>query len=272
MSPTPLVLTADDYGLTDATSRSIIEAHRNGVITATSALAVVPGVADRLRWLLDVPDLSVGVHLAVVGEDPPVLSAAEVPTLVDQQGRFRRSWRQILPLLAAGRVDPEDLRRELDAQIAVVTGEVGRPSHLDTHQHVHLWPSVARVVVDLAVRHGIGAVRVPDATRRGPRGAAIGGLARRLANEVDAAGLDRTARFRGLDEAGGWSADRLCSALEDLAHGEGSVEVNLHPGAPDDADRARYAWGYAWGEELAAARSARVAATIDRLGFELVGR
>ena len=39
-----------------------------------------------------------------------------------------------------------------------------------------------------------------------------------------------------------------------------------------DPDRHPYAWGYRWGEELAAAQSASVAAAVRRCGFELVGR
>lgn len=273
MTPIPLVVTADDYGLTDATSRCILDAHRHGVVTATSVLAVVPGLAPRLRWLLDEADLSVGVHLALVGEDPPVLAASEIPTLVDDRGRFRRSWRHLVAALAAGRVASEDVRAEMEAQIAIVAGAVGRPTHLDTHQHVHLWPSIGATVIDLARRHGIGAVRVPDASRRTPRGRAIGALARRLASAVDGAGLARTDRFRGLDEAGGWTAATLATALGELAaQGTGSVEINLHPGTDDDPDRHRYRWGYGWGAERAAALAPELRATIERHGFELVGR
>lgn len=268
---TPLVVTADDFGLTDATSRSIVELARAGAVTATSVLAVAPGIEARLRWLDDAPDLSVGVHLAVVGEDPPLLAAREIPSLVDRRGRFASSWRALLPRLAAGRVDPDDLRRELSAQIDVIGGR-GHPTHLDTHQHVHLWPSVAEVVVDLAVERSIGAVRVPRPTSRRGRGRALGRLAAGLERRAHAAGLATTERFRGLDEAGAWTVPGLVRAIEELGAGTGSVELNAHPGPAVDPDRARFAWGYGWGEELAALDDPAVRAAIDRHGFELVGR
>lgn len=271
MSSIPLVVTSDDYGLTDATSDAILVAHLDGIVTATSCLAVVPGVEPRLARLADAGDLSVGVHLAVVGEDPPVLSAAEVPTLVDKRGRFARSWRQLLPRLAAGRIDRDDLRREWRAQIELVRAHRG-PTHLDTHQHVHLWPAVAGVVVELAVAEGIGAVRVPRPTQGGPRGRALGRLADALADRVDRAGLARTARYRGIDEAGRWDEALLVQTLHELSTGTGSVELGLHVGAVDDAERGRYAWGYGWGAELAATCAPAVAAAVDALGFELAGR
>ena len=98
---TPLIVTADDYGLTDATARAILTAHLDGVVTATSVLALAPGALERLAWLDDAGDLAVGVHLAVVGEDPPLLSAREIPSLVDRRGALAESWRRLVPRLAA---------------------------------------------------------------------------------------------------------------------------------------------------------------------------
>lgn len=40
--PRKLVVTADDFGLTRATSAAIIEAHRNGIVTAVSVLGNGP--------------------------------------------------------------------------------------------------------------------------------------------------------------------------------------------------------------------------------------
>lgn len=271
MSRIPLTVTADDYGLTDATCRAIVEAHACGVVTATSVLAVVPGIEHRMHWAAEAEALSVGVHLAVVGEDRPLLAAAEIPTLVDRHGRFHGSWRHLVPRLATGRVDPDDLRREFGAQIELV-GRHLHPTHLDTHQHVHLWPTVADVVVELAVAHEIGAVRVTRPTLPSLRNRAIGRLSDGLARRVAAAGLDATERYRGLDEAGGWSTATLLAALRDLAGGSGSVEINLHLGEADDPERSRFPWGYAWADELAAARAPEVRDAVDRLGFELVGR
>lgn len=272
MSATALIVNADDYGLTDATCDAVLEAHRTGIVTSTSVLAVVPGVAARMHRLDDAPELAVGVHLALVGEDPPLLAASEVPSLVDGSGRFPADWRALVRRAALGRVDPADVRRELDAQIELVA-QLRAPTHLDAHQHVHLWPSIGRVVRDLAVAHGISAVRVPRPTSGGPRSWAIARLATRL-ERTCGSDLARSERFRGLDEAGGWTAASLVAALEALAvepHG-GRVEINVHPGAHADPGRSRYAWGYGWGAELDALTDPEVRSTVDRLGFSLVGR
>lgn len=263
-----LIVTADDYGLTDASSRAILDAHRRGVVTATSVLAVAPGIERRLAWLDDAPDLAVGVHLALVGEDPPLLGAREVPTLVDRRGRFAPSWRALLPRLVMGRVDPNDVLRELEAQVERV-GSGRRLTHLDAHQHLHLWPSVGRVVVALALANDISAVRVPRPSGVGPRALPLAALARKLDRRVVAAGLTRSDRFRGIDEAGDWDLARLRNALSELASGPGSAELNCHPGAALDPERARYRWGYRWGTELDALVAPELRADVVRLGVRL---
>ena len=116
MSDRLLIVNADDYGLTEGVSQAILEAAERGIVTSTSVLAVAPAFEAAAPALAS-SALGVGAHLALVGEDPPLLSAQEVPTLVDRSGAFSRSWRQLLPKVAAGRVDLADVRRELTAQV-----------------------------------------------------------------------------------------------------------------------------------------------------------
>ncbi|PZA19292.1 ChbG/HpnK family deacetylase, partial [Modestobacter versicolor] len=165
-----LVVNADDMGLTPGVCRAVLRGHTEGVVTSTSVLAVGAAFDDAAARLRDAPGLAVGAHLAIVGEDRPLLSAAEVPTLVDRSGHFPLSYRTVVARGAAGRIDPDDVRREFTAQLEAVRG-IGVPvTHLDTHQHTHLWPAVAEVVVELATAAGVPAVRLPTSRSRGPVG------------------------------------------------------------------------------------------------------
>lgn len=264
-----LIVNADDYGLTTGVSRGILQAHRDGIVTSTSVLTLAPAFATTASWLHDVPSLGVGVHLAAVGEDQPLLSAAEIPTLVDKRGRLASSWRQFLPRAAIGRVDPGDLAREFGAQIeAVVATGVGI-GHLDTHQHLHLWPSVRGVVLDLAERLGVG-VRVTRSAARSPIGSGVRLLAGKLEADAKARGLRFPHAAAGLDEAGALDQTTLVGALERLAAtGATSAEIGSHPGAGDDPDRHRYRWAYRWEEELAALISPEARRAVDAGGFTL---
>jgi len=266
-----LVVTADDYGLTPGVCTGILRGHEQGILSSTSALVVAPAFEANAGALVD-SGLDAGVHLAIVGEDPPVLSAREIPTLVDRRGRLAPSWRVLLGRAVRGAVDPGDVAREWDAQLAVARAAGLAPSHLDTHQHVHLWPTFAAVAVDVARRQGVGVLRVPRSRSRSPRGTAVNRLAARLADRVRAAGLVAPGWMAGLDEAGRMDRPALVAAIEAAAAaGAACAEVSTHPGADPDPERVRYRWGYGWGDELAALCSPSARAAVERSGRQLVG-
>ncbi len=269
-----LIVSADDFGLTDGVCRAVLRGHRDGVVTATSLLAVGRSFDLAVRMLTDHPGLDVGAHLAVVGEDPPLLSAREIPTLVDRRGAFPLSYRTVVARGATGRLDPDDVRREFTAQLDRIAAAGVAVSHLDTHQHTHLWPSVASVLVELAVVRGVPAVRVPRSGRLLPVGGAVNLLSARLRRRVTAAGLRTTTGYAGLDEAGTMDraafADAVTRLTGALPTAGGSAEINTHPGEAGDPDLARFDWGgYRWPDELAMLCAPRTRALVTSLGYTL---
>lgn len=264
-----LIVNADDYGLTEGVSRAILAAAEDGIVTSTSVLAVAPAFVAS-SGSLAASGLGVGAHLALVGEDPPLLTAREVPTLVDASGAFSRSWRQLLPRVAAGRVDPADVRRELTAQFEAIQGAGLPVTHVDTHQHVHLWPPLGTVVLEVAAAAGVGAVRIIRSAARTPVGLTVSRLGRRFQAQAQAAGFRWPASATGLDEAGALAGTRMVEAIDRLGRsGARSVELATHPGEADDPELDRYRWGYRWSEELAALRSSAAREAVARHGFRL---
>ncbi len=267
--PRLLIVNADDYGLTEAVSRGVLRAHHEGIVTSTSVLVNAPGFERSSKWLVEEDRLGVGVHLAAVGEDPPLLSAREIPSLVDGQGRLADNWRTFIARAALGRIDADDLTLEFRAQLEAVTSRGLEVSHLDTHQHLHLWPLVRDVVLALAVDTGIPAIRVPRATSVFP-GTGVNILALALARRARSHGIVFPGCAAGVDEAGRMGSDNIVAALARLAATDAeAVELSAHPGEPDDPDRHRYAWDYRWGEELRGLTSREARAAVDRHGFVL---
>ncbi len=265
-----LIVNADDFGLTAGISNGILQAHREGIVTSTSVLAVGPAFERTAPLLAEVPTLGVGVHLAAVGEDPPLLAAAEIPTLVDRRGRLPGSWRQFTARALAGKVDPDDLRREFTAQFERVEG-LGIPiSHLDTHQHLHLWPIVREVVLELAGEQGIAAVRVPYGSGGPVLALGTDRLAVALEHRADEIGVAYPEASGGLDPSGRLDGAALARALDRLsATGHPTLELWAHPGERRDPERVRYRWGYRWGDELAVLTGPAARYVVARQGFTL---
>ncbi|MFM7068744.1 MAG: carbohydrate deacetylase [Actinomycetes bacterium] len=267
MTPRLLIVNADDFGLTSGISDGVLRGAESGVITSASILMLGPNaVADAPR--LRDSGLGVGCHLALVGEDPLLLSPAEVPTLVGRSGRPTLTWRSFLGRVARGAVDPDDVRREFNAQLDAAAATGLTVDHLDTHQHLHLWPGIGQVVLDLAVRRGVGAVRCPSATS-GLRGRGVQVLERRLRRRAHEVGVAVTDAFAGLDGAGHLGLDGMTRAIDRFGDQVQSAELAVHPGLADHRARERYRWDYDWEGELAALQSPDLRRAVLDAGFTL---
>jgi predicted glycoside hydrolase/deacetylase ChbG (UPF0249 family) len=155
-----LVVNADDLGLTVGVNRGIFDAHDRGILTSASLFANAPATADAIRRIRARPSLGVGVHLALV-DGTPMLPPSHVPTLVEDDGRFRASWKPFIVACLRGRVAFGEVERELTAQIERIRSEGIRLTHLDAHKHVHAFPPIFAIVARLAERFRIPVVRVP---------------------------------------------------------------------------------------------------------------
>src|SRR6267143_1580202 len=165
-----LVVNADDLGLTPGVNTGIFDAHDRGVLTSARLFAHAPATADAVRRAWARPSLGVGVHLTLV-DGTPLLPPHRVPSLVEDDGRFRASWKPFIVACLRGRVALAEVERELTAQIDRLRSEGIRLTHLDAHKHVHAYPPIFTIVARLAERFAIPVVRVPFERRPNVSGA-----------------------------------------------------------------------------------------------------
>ena len=203
-------------------------------MTSTSLLAVGRSFDLAARMLADHPGLDVGAHLAIVGEDPPLLSAREIPTLVDRRGAFPLSYRTVVRRGAGGPARP---RRRAPGVRRAAGADPGRgrrgvaPGHPSAHAPVagggpgRRWSSAAE-------GRGVPAVRTPRSGRLLPVGR--GQPALRPAAAAGRAGpaFAPPTAYAGLDEAGAMDAAAFRSAVTGLAGSlpvTGAIGGDQHP-------------------------------------------
>ena len=74
---------------------------------------------------------------------------------------FRPSLVDFVQALLLGRIKEEEIAREALAQIEKLQRAGINPTHIDTHKHTHLFPAIARPLLQVAERCGIRAIRNP---------------------------------------------------------------------------------------------------------------
>ena len=271
-----LIVNADDFGRSPGVSKGIIKAHREGIVTSTSAMVNQPYFADSVPLLLENPSLGAGVHLVFTAWKP-VLPPEDVPSLVDDEGFFLP---QETLLADPKRVNTDELKAEFLAQIERFRKLVGRdPDHLDCHQFAHLHPHFFAVYLDVAEETGLPIrwpfppeEEIPKLIYTTP----LGNLPPeqvRLLTETDYRLLGdrpipRPNRFVGsfFGEAN-FPLPNLLRTLESLTGGV--TELLTHPGFVDEPLRSSSGYVRPREKELELMCHPEVKAKVSELGIEL---
>ena len=253
-----LTFTADDFGLSLAVNEAIEQAHRDGVLDAASLMVAGDAAADAIRRARRMPNLRVGLHLVVI-EGPAVLPPIAIRDLVDEAGRFPSEQLSLgIGYYFRPRVRRQ-LGREIRAQFAAFAA-TGLPlAHADAHKHMHLHPTVGRLLIQAGRAHGLTRVRVPAEppavmaslgvpSTSGAR--ALYRWTRLLRAQVRRAGLETTDHCFGLAWTGHMTPDRLCRLIPALP--PGSNEIYFHPATGQDETLRRLMPDYEHRAELAA--------------------
>jgi len=151
-----IIFDADNFGFHPGVNEGIVRTHRSGVVRAASLLVTGPATADAVSLARAHPLLDLGIHLALTTVRP-ALQPQCVASLVTRSGRFPRLGLWLLRL-GLGRLDPDDIRRELAAHVERARHKP--PFHTpNSHRHDYLFPPVRAMVAMLVRQSGLPFVR-----------------------------------------------------------------------------------------------------------------
>jgi chitin disaccharide deacetylase len=254
-----LVVNADDFGFTRDVNEGIIEAHRKGILTATTLMANGAAFDDAVRLAKANPALDVGCHLVLVGERP-----------------YPKTVGQLTKAVAFGRIPIYD---ELSAQVRRILDAGIRPTHLDTHKHTHLLPPVLSAVARISEEFKIRWVRRPfDVNAPYPEvprtkrltAKAMAGMRGHFTRVLRNHGCRFTDHFAGFQITGRYNASALASLIRALP--EGSTEFMCHPGVlSDELKKAGTRLKQSREDELQALTSPEVRVALQEAGVQLCG-
>jgi chitin disaccharide deacetylase len=271
-----LIVTADDFGRDPAVNEAVERAHRDGVLACASLMVAAPAAPDAVARARRVPSLRVGLHLVLI-DGSPVLPPAAIPGLVRRDGRFDdNQLRAGLRFFFAPGLRRQ-LAAEIRAQFAAFRATGLALDHVNAHKHMHLHPTVARLIVEIGREYGLRAVRLPcepsavlqqafpgEPHAPLPPRLAVAALRRRLRR----AGLAINDYVFGIGWSGAMVEERVLGLLPYLP--AGLSELYFHPAAERSDALAAAMPGYRNLEELAALQSPRVRQRIAELGIRLV--
>ena len=127
-----------------------MRAFQSGIVTSASLLVTGSAFEEAVALARQNPKLDVGLHLALVEERAVWGGRCLARTLVDETGRFPRTSVEFIQRALLGGISWHEVEQEIAAQIALFQKTGLRLSHLDSHQHLHMFPPVFQIVRRLA--------------------------------------------------------------------------------------------------------------------------
>jgi hopanoid biosynthesis associated protein HpnK len=271
-----LIVNADDLGLTSGVNRGILRAFQDGIVTSASLLVTGSAFEEAVALARQNPELDVGLHLTLV-EERAILGRDVLPTLVDETGRFPRTSGEFFRRAFLGRIRWDEVEREIAAQIERFQNTGLRLSHLDSHQHLHMFPPVFQIVRRLTsgmqsvwIRNPAGPWRKSPDVRMGRW---IRGLGLNLtclsARALNGRPLPQMPDgMYGFEVSGCLTRRALEQILRKIP--DGLYELVCHPGQDDVDTRTRYShWRYQWAEELKALTAPETQVVLKEHGIAL---
>ena len=153
------IFNADDFGISKGVNQAIYKAHREGVLNSTSIMITLKYAEEAVALAVQMPNLKIGLHANLTNEYA-VLPPDQIPLLVDQKGRFKNGFLQLLLLSL---LYPKELKKQVKAEIKA---QIGRAqawgislSHLDSHRHVHMIPFIFKAFMELQEEYNIPRLR-----------------------------------------------------------------------------------------------------------------
>jgi chitin disaccharide deacetylase len=206
--PTRFALVADDFGMTEGVSRSILELLAMGRLGGTGVMANMPWaprLGGELAGFADRADLGLHLNLTMgrpLGPMPVLCPGGAFPAFGTLARRALTGGTLRGPAAA-------EIAAEIDRQVDAFAEATGRlPDYVDGHQHVHVLPGIrSALLAAVARRPGwrpwlrdpgdrLGAI-----VTRGvavPKSLVIAGLSAGFARSARRAGLETNEGFSGV--------------------------------------------------------------------------
>jgi len=273
-----IIINADDFGLSDGINKAVAQAHTDGVLTSATIMTNMPAAEEAIKIAKKLPTLGVGVHLNLT-EGSPLSKEADVRPLLNGSGKFACSPAKLAFFSLAGLKRRNAIRTELAAQIQSVVDKGLKPTHLDSHKHIHSFPIIFSIVCELARRFDIPAIRWPFEPKELSRmpwplpsqgGRKRAKLIRTMAkiNYVQNSAFLKTDALLGIAHTGRIDVSFFRAVA--LYNSAPTAEVMTHPGLTDGLDPAKTRLGQQRKVELQALCSEKTKQYFKNAGIKLV--
>lgn len=141
-----LIINADDFGLSNYVNEGIIQAYKEGIVTSTTMMCNMNSSEEAAKLAKENQELGVGIHFVLTAGKA---LSKDCPSLLNKNGEFLK-YEEIEQFATS-----EDIRRELNCQLDKFMSYGLKPTHIDSHHHVHRIKKVFDIVKEIAIKYNL---------------------------------------------------------------------------------------------------------------------
>ncbi len=242
-----IIINADDFGLCEGANRAVVKAHTEGLLTSATMMTNTDASEQAVQLAKSLPTLGVGLHLNLT-EGKPLSKSGPAKCLAGPDGNFAAGPERLFFLSLISPRIRHAVELEADAQLRWMLDKGLKPTHIDSHKHVHTIPPIFRIVSRLAQKYGIAAIRWPMEAQKfspahwpppDPKGLARSRTITALAriNRLQNPRFFKTDAFLGIAHTGRIDPSFLASACR--RNSARVTEIMTHPAFPEGLDPAK---------------------------------
>ncbi len=269
-----LIINGDDFGFDEKIDESILQSFRNGILRSTSLMANGKSFDNAVRIAKSNLELDIGLHLTLVGEKP-VLEPNEIISLVNENGSLFKDTLEFSKKYYSEKISLKEIRKEIAAQIEKVLDNGIKISHIDSHKHLHLFPKVMNIIVELTDKYKIKFIRFPReifylymfTNQRSLRKLAEMVIVNHFCSKIKNKIPVRTDFFFGFYFGGNLNKQNLLTIIHNLP-AQGTCELMCHPGLLNNS-QANTKVSYRQVEEMHALIDTEVAELLMKKGIAI---
>jgi len=148
-----LIITADDFGASNAINSGIFDGIENGIINTTAAMVTFDVSQKSLTELYKKhPNIGIGIHLSITS-GKPVSPLNKVKTLIDKNGLFKNIDQQLADLT---KISLLEVKTELENQIKVFKNlNIPIDNLSSQHNILNIYSPFFKIMVHLAQQNNI---------------------------------------------------------------------------------------------------------------------
>lgn len=128
-----LIIHGDDVGVSHSQTKATFDAMKNGVVNSTSMMVPTGWSAEVGEMAKEMPNADIGIHITLTNEWlnfnwGPEAGKTAVPGLTNEKGHMYPDCAQV-----TANASPEEVEKEIRAQIKAANQMGITPTHLDSH-------------------------------------------------------------------------------------------------------------------------------------------